>query len=305
MAGPRDPGLRRPPRFRLSGLEILADRSINDTWALRFGVTGQLDTPKDIGFLAGTTTKTKFGDLALTGQYDTRQGTWRLGAQMNFGIGYNPEKGYQLTRSGPGSGGSVSFHAFIDSNGNGVYDPGEKPVANVSLEGGSLKAKTDSDGRAYLSGFGAGPTARLLVGIAEIEDQQVKTPPSVIEFSPRPGGVTQIEYPMRPTGEVMVTVKLRRPDKTLVGLSATRVRLIDAKGLALEGVTEFDGSVNFLDVPAATYRLELDKEQAERLRMRLMAPVTVTIKPDGSGAPDTTVEVEFQPREDAAAPPPG
>jgi hypothetical protein len=292
------------PDFRLSGLQILADRSINNTWALRLGVTGQLDNPRDVGFLAGTTTKTKFGDLALTGQYDTHQNTWRLGAQMNFGLGYNPEKGYQITRSGPGSGGSVSFHAFIDANGDGVFDPGEKPVANVSLEGGSLRAKTDADGRAYLSGFGAGPTARLLVGISEIENQQVKTPPTVIEFSPRPGGVTRIEYPMRPTGEVMVSIKLRRPDKTLVGLSATRVRLVDAKGLAIEGVTEFDGSVNFLDVPAGSYRLELDKEQAARLRMRLLAPLTVVIKPDGSIAPDASAEVEFEPRGDAAPPPP-
>ena len=291
------------PDFRLSGLEILADRSISDTWALRFGVTGQLDTPKDFALLAGTTTRTKFGDLALTGQYDTRQGTWRLGAQMNFGIGYNPDKGYQLTRSGPGSGGSVAFHAFIDANGNGVYDPGEKPVPNVNLEGGSLKSKTDAEGRAYLSGFGAGPTARLLVGTTEIENQQVKTPPSVIEFTPRPGGVTRIEYPMRPTGEVMVNVRLRRPDKGLVGLSATRVRLVDAKGLVLEGVTEFDGSVNFLDVPAGTYQLELDKEQAARLRMRLTAPVSVTIKPDGSIAPDANAEVEFEPRTDTPPPP--
>ena len=293
------------PNFRLSGLEILADRSISDVWAVRLGVTGQLDEPRDLSFLAGTTTKTKFGDLAITAQYDTHESTWRLGAQMNFGIGYNPQKGYQLTRSGPGSGGSVSFHAFIDSNGNGVYDPGEKPVANVTLEGGSLKARTDADGRAYLSGFGAGPTARLLVGIAEIEEQQVKAPPSVIEFSPRPGGVTQIEYPMRPTGEVMVNVRLRRPDKTMVGLSATRVRLVDAKGVAVEGVTEFDGSVNFLDLPAGTYRLELDKEQAERLRMRLLAPVSVTIRPDGAITPDANAEVEFEPRTDAPAPPPG
>jgi hypothetical protein len=293
------------PDFRLSGLEILADRSISDTLALRFGVTGQLDAPRDLGFLAGATTKTKFGDLTLTGQYDTKQDTWRLGAQMNFGIGYNPQKGYQLTRSGPGSGGSVSFHAFIDSNGNGVYDPGEKPVANVALEGGSLKARTDADGRAFLSGFGAGPTARLLVSIAEIEDQQVKTPPTVIEFSPRPGGVTRIEYPMRPTGEVMVNIKLRRPDKTLIGLSATRVRLIDAKGVAVESVTEFDGSANFLDLPAGTYRLELDPEQAARLRMRLLAPVTVTIKPDGAFTPDANAEVEFAPRDSAQATPPG
>ena len=293
------------PDFRLSGVQIVADRTISDVWALRLGLTGTIDAPKDLGFLVGTTTKTKFGDLALTGQYDTHANAWRLGAQMNFGIGYDPGKGYQLTRSGPGSGGSVAFHAFIDANGNGVYDPGEKPVANVTLEGGSLKAKTDADGRAFLSGFGAGPTARLLVGISEIDNQQVKTPPTVIEFSPRPGGVTQIEYPMRPTGEVMVSVKLRRPDKALVGLSATRVRLVDNKGVVYEGVTEFDGSVNFQDLPAGTYHLELDKDQAARLRMRLLAPVSVTIKPDGSITPDATAEVEFAPRGEAETPPPG
>jgi hypothetical protein len=293
------------PDFRLTALEVIADRPISDTWSLRLGATGRLDAPRDLGLLAGTTTKTKFGDLALTGQYDTNANSWRLNAQMNFGLGYNPQKGYQLTRSGPGSGGSVSFHAFIDSNGNGVYDPGEKPVANVALEGGSLKAKTDADGRAFLSGFGAGPTARLLVGISEIDNQQVKTPPTVIEFSPRPGGVTQIEYPMRPTGEVMVNVKLRRPDQTRVGLSATRVRLIDSKGVALEGMTEFDGSVNFQDLPAGTYRLELDKDQAARLRMRLLAPVSVTIKPDGSITPDASAEVEFEPRAPAETLPPG
>jgi hypothetical protein len=292
------------PDVKPSDLEILVDRTISNTWSLRFGVTERLDTPKGTELLAGSTTRTKFGDLALTGQYNTADSSWRFGAQMNFGLGYNPQTGYQLTRSGPGSGGSVAFHAFIDSNGNGRFDPGERPVANVSLEGGELRARTDADGRAYLSGFGAGSTARLLVGITEIDNQQVKTPPSVVEFAPRPGGVTTIEYPMRPTGEVMVNVKLRRPDQAPVGLSATRVRLVDDKGVAIEGVTEFDGSVNFQDVPAGTYRVELDKDQATRLRMRLTAPVSVTIRPDGSITPDVAAEVQFEPRSDAEARPP-
>ena len=103
----------------------------------------------------------------------------------------------------------------------------------------------------------------------------------------------------------MVNVKLRRPDQTLVSLSATRLRLIDEKGVAIEGVTEFDGSVNFQDLPAGTYRLELDKDQAARLRMRLLAPVSVTIKPDGSITPDASAQVEFEPRGDAEARPPG
>jgi hypothetical protein len=291
------------PDIRASGLEVVADRTLSDTWSLRLGATAQLDAPKAFEVLAGTTTKTKYGDVALTGQYDTTNNSWQFAAQMNFGLGFDPQTGYRLTRSGPGSGGSVLFHAFIDDNGNGKFDPGERPVPNVVLEGGERKARTDADGRAFITGFGAGPTARLLVNVSAVEDQAIKTPPTVIEFSPRPGGVTEIEYPVRPTGEVMVNIRLRRPGQPSVGLSATRVRLVDAKGLAVEGVTEFDGSVNFHDLPAGTYRLELDKDQAQRLRMRLLAPVTVTIAPDGSITPDASAEVEFQPRGDAAAAP--
>ncbi|THD65403.1 hypothetical protein [Phenylobacterium sp.] len=294
------------PDFRISGLEVVVDRPISNTWSLRFGATERLDAPKDLSLVAGSTTKTKFGDLAFTGQYDTNQNTWRFGAQMNFGLGYNPQAhGYELTRSGPGAGGSVIFHAFLDANGNGKFDPGERPVQGVTIEGGEYKTTTDAQGNAYISGFGAGPTARLIVSIGQIENQSVKTPPTVIEFVPRPGGVTQVEYPMRPTGEVMVNVKLRRPDQQRVGLSATRVRLVDDKGLAYEGVTEFDGSANFQDLPAGTYHLELDKDQAARLRMHLLAPVTVTIKPDGSITPDANADVEFEPRADSDAKPPG
>jgi hypothetical protein len=38
--------------------------------------------------------------------------------------------------------------------------------------------------------------------------------------------------------------------------------------------------------------------------MRLLAPVTVTIRPDGSITPDVTAEVEFEPRPAGDAPPP-
>jgi hypothetical protein len=289
------------PALRLSDVAITADRAITDRWSIRLAATERLDAPKGLELIAGSTTRTRFGDLAITALYDTAANSWRLGAQLNFGIGYNPaRRAYELTRSGPGSGGSALFHAFVDANGDGVFDAGDRPVAGVVLEGGDQQAvRTGPDGRAYLSGFGTAPTARVLVNLADIENPQVTSPPTVVEFTPRPGGVTTIEYPLQPTGEVMVNLKLKRPDGRLVGLSATRIRLMGAKGQATEGVTEFDGSVNFHDLPAGTYRVELDPDQAQRLRMRMTAPVTVTIKPDGAFTPDANVTVEFAPRPDA------
>jgi hypothetical protein len=283
------------PDLKLIDLVLTADRPISNHWSIRFGATQRFDDPTGLELIAGSTTRTKYGDLSFTGEYDTQHNAWRIGAQLNFGIGYNPARhAYEVTRQGPGSGGSVLFHAFVDKNGDGVFDTGDQPVAGVTLEGGGeQKVRTGPDGRAYLSGFGTAATARLVVGLSEIDNPQVKAPPGVVEFTPRPGGVTTIEYPLRPTGEVMVNLKLRRPDAQMVGLSAARIRLVDDKGEVVEGVTEFDGSVNFHDLPAGTYRVELDPDQARRLRMRLAAPVTVIIRPDGSTSPDANVIVEF------------
>ena len=287
------------PTWRARLLTVTADRTLSDTWTVRLAAAQHLDAPKGFEFIAGSITRTRFGDLALTGQYDTADNSWRLGVQLNFGLGYNPvTRGYELTRSGPGSGGSVLFHAFLDENGDGRFNAGDKPVPNVRIEGGERLIRTDAEGRAYITGFGANGMARLQIGLSETDDPSVKTPPTTVEFSPRPGGVTEIEYPMRSTSEVMVHIKLRRPGAPAVGLSAARVRLIDAKGVVTEGVTEFDGSVSFQDLPAGPYRLELDAEQAKRLRMRLVSPVAVTIRPDGGFTPDVTAEVVFDPRPD-------
>jgi hypothetical protein len=284
------------PTYRARLLTVTADRTLSDIWTIRLAASQRLDAPRGSEFIAGSITRTRFGDLALTGEYDTADDSWRLGMQLNFGLGYNPmTQRYEMTRSGPGSGGAVLFHAFIDENGDGRFEPGERPVRNLTLEGGERLMRTDADGQAYITGFGAANTARLQVGLADIEEPSVKAPPTTIEFSPRPGGVTEISYPIRATGEVMVNIKLRRPDAQSVGLSAARVRLVDARGLAVEGVTEFDGSVSFQDMPGGPYRLELDAEQSRRLRMRLTDPVSITIRTDGF-TPDVTAEVVFEPR---------
>jgi hypothetical protein len=141
----------------------------------------------------------------------------------------------------------------------------------------------------------------VLVGLDGIDNPSVHAPPRTVTFHPRPGSLTVVEYPLRPTGEVMVRILLRRADDKLVGLSAAQIRLVDAKGHVAEAGTEFDGSASFQDLPVGVYRLELDPTQAKRLRMRLNAPTTVTIKGDGSFTPDIEAEVSFEPREQETA----
>jgi hypothetical protein len=285
------------PKLKARALAITADRDISDLATLRFGVGQPLDDLRGTNFTAATIFKLRYADVSLTADYNNQDRSWRAGMQVNFGLSYNPaEGGYQMTRPGPGSGGSMLFEAFLDRNGNGIFDEGDSPVPNVGVDGGEREAVTGADGRVFLTGVGAGPTARVLVNLDNVANNSVQTPPTTVQFTPRPGSFTTVRYPMRPTGEVMVTISLRRPDGQLVGLSAAQIRLVGDNGHIAEASTEFDGSVNFQDLPTGTYRLELDPAQAGRLRMSLAAPLSITIKDDGDFVPDAAAEVRFAPR---------
>lgn len=285
------------PEFKARALAVTIDRDLSERSSLRLGVGENLQDMRSFNVTGSAITRTGFGDLALTADYNNQDQSWRLAAQVNFGLAHDPARpGYQLARQGPGAGGSAVFHAFIDANGNGRYDPGEPGVANVVVEGGERPIATDPQGRAFVTGLGAAPTARLNVSLDRLDNPSMKSPPTAIEVHPRPGSVTDIEFPMQPTSEIIVRIVLRRPDGAKVGLSAVRVRLVAAGGRQVEANTEFDGSASFEDLTPGVYRLELDPDQAKRLRMHIVTPLTVTIGGDGAFIPDATAEVAFEPR---------
>lgn len=285
------------PEFQARALAITIDRDLSDKASIRFGIGENLQALQQINFTAAATMKTAMGDLSLSGDYSNADQSWRLGAQMNFGLAWDSNRrAYGLTRAGPGTGGSVAFHAFYDKNGNGKWDPGEPGVPNVGIEGAVTPILTDKDGRALITGIGSAPTMRLNVNLEKVDSASVKAPPHIIQFSPRPGQVVEVEYPIQPTTEVIVRILLRRPDGGTVGISGVLVHLVGDNGHTSDSKTEFDGSANFEDLVAGTYHLALDDEQAKRLRMHLVAPLTVTIKGDGGFTPDASAEVKFDPR---------
>lgn len=199
-----------------------------------------------------------------------------------------------MTRPGPATGGSAVFQAFVDDDGDGVFDPEERPVADAALEGGERKVATGPTGRAFATGLGAAATSRLQVGLDKLDDPFLMPPPQMIEFAPRPGLLMNIQYPLVPTGEVMARVVVRRPDGRTVGVSALRIRLVADGQAPLEGATEFDGSVLFQQLRPGRYALELDPDQASRLGMRLRHAVEFVVEPGGGPVADLVAEVSVQ-----------
>lgn len=286
------------PVLKARALAVTVDHDLSDKASLRFGLGENLETFQNFNLTASAIFKTHLGDLSLTGDYSNADQSWRFGANLNFGLAWDgAHHRYDLVRQGPGSGGSVNFHAFYDKNGNGKFDPGEVGVPDVVIEGaGGQPAVTDKTGRVLVTGIGDSPTLRLTVSLDRMDNASVKTPPRVIQFSPRAGEVVNIEYPMQTTSEILIRILLRRPDSEPVGLSGVQVRLVGREGQIATSHTEFDGSASFEDVTAGTYDLQLDEEQAKRLRMHLVKPLTVTIKADGGFTNDASAEVQFDPR---------
>jgi len=249
------------PRFSLNDISVTADRDLTKTQSLRLGI-GQAFSGGGTTFQVGDILHTRIGDLSLTGNYTAPLNQWQLGLTFATGLVFDPySKRYVLTRPGPATGGNLAFQAFEDTNGDGVYDEGDKPVEKVAIDGGASKGVTDAKGRAFITGLGSGPTGRVQVGLDSIDDPYVQSPPHTVSFSPRPGRTVRVPYPLTATSEVIVHILLRREGR-LVGLSAVRFRLAPKTGAALETSTEFDGSAGFEQIGAGTYQVQLDTEQA-------------------------------------------
>jgi hypothetical protein len=288
------------PDVKARFLSLIIDRRLSDAWSVRFGLGQPLDRTHDWNVTLSSILATRYGDVALTGEYDNTREDWRVAAQWSFGLGYDPDKGrYDILRTGPGTGGSVLFNAFLDDNGDGVRQATEAPAANIGLDGIGRGARTAADGRVLLTGLGAGPTAYVDVNLEKLDNPAVSTPPTKLQVRPRPGRTLRVDYPMRPTGGVMVKVELLRDDGQTVALSSVRVQLVRPGSPPIDGVTEFDGSAVFDAVPVGAWRVQLEPLQAGKLRMRLVEGAAVAIKGDGDFAPDVNLRVRFEP-----APPP-
>ncbi len=139
------------PTPSLSALTLTADRDITDKMGLRFGIGRDLSSGSgDTNFQIGDVMHTRFGDLSLTGNFATPSSHWQVGLSFAIGLIYDPiSKRYVFTRPGPAQGGSLVLQSFIDANGNGVMDKGEKPVPLVSVDGGEHKGITGPDGHAW------------------------------------------------------------------------------------------------------------------------------------------------------------
>jgi hypothetical protein len=221
----------------------------------------------------------------------TFEATWgrssRLNASLSVGIGLgrDPRSGRFHAQAPPFAAlGAASARVFLDTNGDGVFNAGEPPVegAGFFVNRGSVRTTTGPDGLALLPTL---PTlARTEVGLstASLEDPLWVAKQRGWGFVPRPGVVTELDFPVTVTGEVTGTIRIRRggQEREAPGI---RLQIISASGeVVAETRSAYDGFYDLPRVPPGRYVLRVDPAQAERLGLGGDRERPLEIDPSGS-----------------------
>ena len=222
----------------------------------------------------------------------------RLSLDVNVRVGLRrePRTGAVRTQSQGATAvqGGVSLQVFLDSNENGLRDPGESPVEGVAVRvnGSPHPVRTDADGILFLDGLPANQDVNLELMTSSLKDPLMRGTRPGVRVTPRPGHVERVEMPVVIHGEMTGSVFLRGPGGN-APVARMRVELVDAGGRVVRSVrTEFDGFFILSDLVPGTYRLQVSPEAAARLGYGAPAPRTVSFAPSGTALDDVDLVLE-------------
>ena len=265
------------PKAELQSATIEADRRFGASTMVRAGVTHTLaDHQTSLGLSAVR----RIGpvNLAFDGSYGFPTRNFSLALRLGFSFGRNPLDGRLfMARPGLTSGGAVAVRAFADANGNGRFDPGEAPVPDVTFLSGTEESRSNAAGRTLIGNLGDGNRASIRVDADSMPDIALAPARPGVEIVPRPGRIHVSDFAIVTLSDIEGTAYFRAESGTRA-VSRLQLRLLRADGtVASRTRSESDGFFLFERLPAGEYRLELDPQQAATLKIRLEAPVVLTL----------------------------
>jgi hypothetical protein len=216
--------------------------------------------------------------------YSTKSG---LSANVTFrlGLAREPRERHLFTHAqGTTAFGAVSVEAFLDANGNGRRDPGEKPLPNLAftVNGVPQATLTDAQGVAFLQGLPQDTDAHIALNAATLDDPLMRPAIPGARVTPRGGHVVRMEVPVILFGEVNGTTYLLKDGKR-TELPGLRLELRDEAGQVIKSLrTAYDGFYTFTDLQPGTYRLEVPGAATKALGAPALAPRIIRLAPEGT-----------------------
>lgn len=201
---------------------------------------------------------------------------------VSLSTSFNPRPGRYtpaIDRLSQASFGAAHARAFLDDNGDGVWNENEIGVGDVRVDAiqSYQTAQTAGDGNGYLTRLRNDRVTDIAIDPASLPDLDLNTTTPGVSIRPRPGSWSTVDFPIIRTMELEGYVYQARTDgQEPAPARRLLVRLLDQKGdIVSQQRTVFDGFYLFADVAPGTYDLVLKDEFENRLVER-PAQVSVT-----------------------------
>ena len=279
---------------RLNALSTFVETALFEPFNLRAGFTRSILSGDTLVQLGAHKTQGAYA-LGVELSYSTRS-RLSLDLTLRMGLAREPRsRRIYAQAQGIASHGAVSAQAFLDTNGNGVKDPGEKPFQGVGfmVNGASQPRTTDADGVAFLTNLSGDVDANLSVSTSTLEDPLMRSGTPGLRITPRPGHTVQVDVPLVLFGEVTGTAYLK-PEGASRELPGLLLELVDAQGKVLKRArTAFDGFYTLSDLPPGSYLLQVP--EAETLRLGLSAPMSKVVTVTSEGTVIDGLDLVFTP----------
>jgi hypothetical protein len=271
------------PETELATMAISADKSLAAGYLLNLGVARSFSNTEML-YSAGLSKSLGSYGWGVSTNYSSR-GEIAVGVQLFMSMGKEPRQSAWLLDAQPiANSGAASMRVFVDKNMNDVMDVGEEPIRGVSftINGGIHQARTDEAGIAYLSRLPIKQNVDIAVDTASLEDPQWTTQRKGIRVVPRPGKVTELDFPVIMTGEIDGTVYLVE-NHVKRGIGDVSVELVDTRhNVIAQTKTASDGYYIVPTVPPGKYLLRISREQLARLKLTDTGMHMITMSSDGT-----------------------
>ncbi len=185
----------------------------------------------------------------------------------------------RLSQSGFGA---AHARAFLDDNGNGVWDESEEGLGDVRVDAiqSYRTSQTANDGNGYLTRLRKDRVTDIAIDPTSLPEFDLNATTPGVSIRPRPGSWSTVDFPVIRTMELEGYIF----QAGTVGGDAeparrVLVRLLDQEGeIVSQQRTVFDGFYLFSGVAPGSYRLTLRDELENRLIER---PGQITVTSDG------------------------
>ncbi len=260
---------------------LSADWRIDDDFGARFGLRHNSGERETTSATVGLNYQFEHFALGLNVDGDT-DGQYNARLGLSFSFGHDPGRDSIAVRARPFARyGAVSAQAFLDSDNDGNFDPGEQVVEGAGFSGPRLPrdARTDESGNSFIVGLEPYRATEIGLNEATLEDPFWASARPPVQVVTRPGTTTRLLFPVIETGEVDGTVVVGSTGGgALRPGGGLRVSLRDAAGrLVAETVTAYDGYYFFDRIPYGRYLLVLDPQQLRELGYAAVPPRALSI----------------------------